>query len=233
MNGAPVGDIVADVRDYLDRTAAAFRPGSDQFYARIALCVALNAYRKGNFGIGAVAVIRVGNRAELFYGENGMGQPNAVIDHAETRAVLRVAAGAAADETIALPARAGPTGPGDPDAFDVAVHGTIEPCPMCACVLTNAGVRRSVSTCRDGAVQRDGDYLASSGAANVLGEKYRIQPRVWRDIQRARGLRFELLAPVDAEIHDLSWNLMARTRDELDRALAARPPIGSRRPGCR
>lgn len=217
-----MSDIAVDVRNYLDRTLGVYEPGSDAYYARIALLVALNAHRNGNFGIGAVAVSCSGSTADMFFGENGMGRANAVVDHAEIRAVLRVAAGAVPDRTIDLPA---PFAAPDADTMGVTVYGTIEPCPMCACALTNAGVRRSVSTCVDGALERDGDYLASGGAANVLGDKYPTQPRVWRNVQQARGLRFELLSPVDPELHDLSWRIMAETRDEIDHALATRPPF--------
>ena len=222
-----MSEIAARVRDYLARTRQAFPPGSDLYYARLALAAAGNAYRTGSFGIGAVAVVRSGTTAEVFYGENGMGRPNAVIDHAETRAVLKIAAGAAPDETIEL------AGPARSVDVDVAVHGTIEPCPMCACVMTNAGVQRSVSTCADGALERDGAVLASDGAANVLGGKYATQPRVWRDLQRTQGLRFELLTPVDPELRALSWAIMADTRAEIDRALAERSPLGlpGHRPG--
>ncbi|MEZ0363083.1 hypothetical protein ACAG26_05190 [Mycobacterium sp. pUA109] len=212
-----MSDIAARVQDYLDRTRDAFPPGSDRYYARIALDVALQAYRGGNFGIGAVAVVRSGSTADLFYGENAMAQPNAVIEHAETQAVLRVAAGAAPDHTITLP---------EPADAGLSVYGTVEPCPMCACVLTNAGVQRSVSTCLDGDLVRDGDYLASDGGANVLGDKYPTQPRVWRDIQRARGLRFELLAPAEPELRELSWKILAETREEIDELLATRPGVG-------
>lgn len=221
----PASDTAARVADYLQRTRDAFVPGSDHYYARIALWLALRAHQAGNFGIGAVAVVRSGNTADLYYGGNEMGKPNAVVDHAEIRALLKVASQAAPDQTIALPERASPDA-GHPEDNEVGVYGTIEPCPMCACAITNAGVRRSVSTCADGELVRDGDYLVSSGGANVLGDKYPTQPRIWRDVQRARGVRFELLTPVDPELHDLSWNIMAATRDERDRSLATRPGIG-------
>ncbi|OHV02518.1 nucleoside deaminase [Mycobacterium talmoniae] len=215
-----MSDIAARVQDYLDRTRHTFPPGCDRYFARIALEVALRAYHGGNFGIGAVAVVRSGRRADLFYGENAMAQPGAVIEHAETQAVLKVAAGDAPDHTITPP---------EPSPAAVTVYGTVEPCPMCACVLTNAGVQRSVSTCLDGELERDGDFLTSGGGANVLGDKYPTQPRVWRDIQRARGLRFELLAPDEPELWELSWKILAETRDEIDELLATRPGIGQRR----
>lgn len=224
-----MGDIAAQVQNYLDRTEDTFPPGSDLYYARKALFVALNSYKHGHFGIGAVAVVRSGNAADLFYGENGMAKPNAIIEHAEIRALLRIAAGETPDHTIKLAKPSQQTATTYRDEIETTVYGTIEPCPMCACAMTNAGVRRSVSTCMDGKLERNGDYLVSSGAANVLADKYETQPQIWRDIQQIRGLRFELLTPTNQELHDLSWGIMTASRNQVDQVLATRPPLGTKR----
>lgn len=222
-----MGDIAARVQGYLDRTENTFQPGSDLYYARKALVVALTSYRHGNFGIGAVAVVRSGSTADLFYGENGMAKPNAIIEHAEIRALLRIAVGEKPDHTIELPK---PSQSTDTTYCDIetTVYGTIEPCPMCVCAMTNAGVRRSVSTCIDGTLESQGDYLVSTGAANVLADKYETQPQVWKDIQQIRGLRFELLAPTNQELRDLSWKIMIASRAKVDQVLATRPPLGTK-----
>ncbi len=121
-----MSEVAAQVQEYLDRTHDTYPPDSDAFYARIALSAALNSYRKGNFGLGAVAVVRWGSRVGLYHGENGMAKPNAVVDHAEAHALLRVAAGETPDRVIELPQPAT-----DPDQVEVTVYGTVEPCPMC------------------------------------------------------------------------------------------------------
>jgi tRNA(Arg) A34 adenosine deaminase TadA len=150
-----------------------------------------------------------------------------LIDHAETRALLRIGAGEASDLDYDIPS-------GGPDVTDgsrrIEVFGTLEPCPMCASVLTNAGASRSVSTCRDGRLAHhevdDQQYTISDGAANVLDLKFHIQPRIWRLIQQGRGLSFQRLESRDTDLRRLSGEIFTATRKQIDEELARRKPRG-------
>jgi tRNA(Arg) A34 adenosine deaminase TadA len=210
--------VEAKVEAYLAAAVGASPPGSDDYYARIALGEALTASREGNYGIGAVGVEVAGSVVREFRARSAMVTGPGVVDHAETRALLAHRSGSSPSATYPLdpswPLAAGPSG--------LSVYGTLEPCPMCACTMTNAGAIRSVSTCRDGALVEDGGLLTSDGAACVLGDKYTLQPRKWRAIQRGLTLRFELLATTDDELRSLSWEIFAVTADEIDAYLARR-----------
>jgi tRNA(Arg) A34 adenosine deaminase TadA len=208
--GSPREAVEAKVEAYLASSECASSPGSDEYYARIALAEALAASREGNYGIGAVGV-EVGDHGgdsvvREFRARSAMVTGLGVVDHAETRVLLDRRSGRPPSATYPLdpswPLAAPPSG--------LSVYGTLEPCPMCVCALTNAGAARSVSTCRD------------DGAAAVLAEKYTLQPRTWRMIQRGLGLRFELLATTDDELRSLSWEIFAVTADAIDAYLARR-----------
>lgn len=230
--------VVDEVRAYLQSSASRYAIGTDKYYARRALQAALQAFEKGNYGIGAVAVVQDGDRLAEYLGENNMVKGDGVVDHAETRALLRIAAGEEPDATFE-------TELGPLDTFGIAVFGTLEPCPMSATTISNSGVNVSVSTALDGdltvetvqsqqshrAVRRD--YLVSSGAANVIGDKVYIQPAIWRRIQQERGLRFELLVDDDPDLTRLSSELFLSTREQIDHALATKNPVGKKIPGLR
>lgn len=215
--GTPVADRVVT---YLRDKASAHREGTAGYYAIEALRVALDAFRGGNYGIGAIAVVRREGAVYEYRAGNTMVSGEGLVDHAETQALLRVATGDAPDREYPAPADIGDVLPED----GIAVFGTLEPCPMCAVVMTNAGVSLSVSTVEDGQLVLEGDYRVSDGAANVLGDKYDIQPRIWRQIQQGRGLRFEKLDVNDPELLDLSQAIFVETRGQIDKALADRPP---------
>lgn len=214
MEHASIAD---EVDRYLRSSKRSFERGSDEYYARRALGAALQAFRRGNYGIGAVAVLRENGQAREFIGGNAMVTGSGVIDHAETRAILRIAARRKPDDHYDLP----------PKRIDgLFVYGTLEPCPMCASVLTNAGATRSVSTVLDGALVTDHGYKRSGGAANVVGNKANSQPRVWQQIQQGRGMQFEVLETQDDELQSLSERIFLETREQIDRLLTDRTHVG-------
>jgi tRNA(Arg) A34 adenosine deaminase TadA len=215
-------DVATRVEAYLEDKASAHVRGTDGYFAVEALRVALRSFRDGNYGIGAIAVVRRSGTVYEYRAGNAMVSGQGLVDHAETRALLRIASGEAADSSYAVPPAVGGVLPED----GIAVYGTLEPCPMCASVMTNAGVARSVSTVVDGRLVHEDLYLVSDGAANVLGDKYKIQPRVWRDIQQGRKLRFELLDIDDPDLAELSQAIFIETRVQIDKQLAERPPKG-------
>lgn len=214
--------VEAAVEAYL--RAAGAEPGTDDYYARIALAEALAASREGNYGIGAVAVDVVDGVVREFRARSAMVTGLGVVDHAETRAVLDVRGGRAPTVTYDLPESWPPAA-----GSGLVVFGTLEPCPMCACTLTNARAARSVSTVEDGDLVTEDGVRTTDGSAMVLGEKYPLQPRVWRQIQESLGLRFDLLDTADEELRRLSWEIFAVSRDAIDRQLGQPEPAAGRR----
>jgi tRNA(Arg) A34 adenosine deaminase TadA len=209
--------IVGEVLEYLERSRDKFTRGSDEYYARKCLEAALTAYRSKNYGIGAVAVVYEEKTAREWSAGNCMVSGSGVIDHAETRALLRIANGDGPDDEYQLES-APPHG--------LSVFGTLEPCPMCACVMTNAGATRSVSTVEDGTLIEKSGFFLSDGAANVLGDKSKTQPAIWQSIQQGRALKFEQLSTTDAELQSLSRRIFEETRTTIDKDLSDRTHVG-------
>jgi tRNA(Arg) A34 adenosine deaminase TadA len=209
--------IVDEVSEYLERSRDRFTRGSDEYYARKCLEAALTAYRSKNYGIGALAVVYEAKTAREWSAGNCMVSGSGVIDHAETRALLRIANAEPPDATYPLES-APPHG--------LSVFGTLEPCPMCACVMTNAGATRSVSTVEDGHLIEKSGFRLSDGAANVLGHKSKTQPAIWQSIQQGRPLKFELLRTADAELQSLSRRIFEETRKTIDKDLSDRTHLG-------
>jgi tRNA(Arg) A34 adenosine deaminase TadA len=203
-------EIYDEVRDYLQRTASHYRLGEDPYYARLALEQAMWAGQAGNFAIGAVAVVREGAMVREYRAGNAIFTGAGVVDHAEVRAMLKWREGKPPDDSYrADEERVGRLREG------VHVFGTVEPCPMCACALTHVGATRSISTVLDGALVRDGDYLISGGAAAAIGDKQRLQPARWREIQVAQRLVFELLSTADEDLRRLSHEVWKASEREL------------------
>lgn len=210
------GDIEVRVGNYLEATRERYRPGDDEYYARLALEQALLASREGNYGIGAVGVEVSGGLAREYHDRSAMVTGLGVVDHAETRALLRMKSGEAPD-------RVTPANFMEPG---ISVFGTLEPCPMCVCVLTNAGASRSVSAVLDGDLVLEDGVLTSDGSAMAIGRKALLQPRVWREIQNKQCLQFELLATPDEELPQLSRDVFMVGRDAIDDHVARRAGTG-------
>lgn len=213
----PEPDIGGDVARYLDASRDAYSRGSLEYFARICLEVALTAHREGNYGIGAVAVHFEEGRVREYRGGNRMVTDSGIIDHAETRALLRITRNETPDAEYSFD-----FGPSD----GLWVFGTLEPCPMCACVMTNAGATRSISTIEDGRLHVEDGYQVSDGAANVIGDKFNTQPAIWRGIQRGRGLEFHILPTADVQLQSLSRRIFEETRAQTDQKLTDRTHIG-------
>jgi tRNA(Arg) A34 adenosine deaminase TadA len=220
MTGDTRSAIESEVQLYLQRSEGWYERGTDEYFARIALEQALLASREGNYGIGAVAVDFRDGQVREFRERSAMITGLGVIDHAETRAVLAAYSGAPPNQVYQDSfARTDLPRPG------VLSYGTLEPCPMCVCVLTNAAISRSISTVVDGHLVQDGDVVVSDGAASVLDKKFRLQPKVWQEIQRGLHLQFDQLSTLDSELVDLSWRIFAVSREEIDAVLARRRPF--------
>jgi tRNA(Arg) A34 adenosine deaminase TadA len=211
--------IVAKTSAYLKRTKGRYKPGQDEYYARTALRQAARALSYGNYGIGAVAVLVDSTIVSEYWAGNAMVTGLGVVDHAETQAVLAAKRGlvpsACYPRSRNQHTRDLPTG--------LSVFGTLEPCPMCACVLANAGAVRSVSTVPDGEPTWLNKMLVGSdGAATVIGPKCALQPHIWQDIQARLGLRFVQLATADRKLFRLSDDIFKVNRDQLDHELFSR-----------
>jgi tRNA(Arg) A34 adenosine deaminase TadA len=220
------------VKIYLLETEGKYQVGQHEYYAWIALSQALKAFEENNYGIGAVA-IQVTEKDIFEYRErNAMVTGLGVVDHAETRALLKLKSGKQPDYKY----------PRDMNNWTkslpkgISVFGTLEPCPMCSCTLTNVGAMLSVSTVRDGnLIVTEQGYKISDGAANVIVykepnvsqeevimDKFKIQPQIWQWIQTAHKLKFEILETTDQELKELSMKIFTETREQIDRQLAER-----------
>lgn len=218
--GGQVEDVLLRVGRYLGATTNRYVPGQDEYYARLALEQAAVALREGNYGIGAVAVLVQPSRVLEFRAPNRILTGLGVIDHAETLAVL--AARCAGDATDEYPRKLNRFTSDLPEGL--SVYGTVEPCPMCVCAMTNAGARRSISTVSDGKIITRGGYLVSDGSASAIGEKSKLQPVVWQSIQESLGLTFAELSTDDEELVALSAASFFGTRNEIDFRLATTRP---------
>jgi len=210
-----------EVAQYLRSTESKFLVGSDEFYGRKALSLALISFQEGNYGIGSVLLQVTPQVINEFHGRNRLitGTPEEkVLGHAETMAVVRSLKKSQPDESY--PRNTTKQSSQLPEG--VICYGTLEPCPMCAVVLTNLGAIRSISTVLDGdLIDKDG-YRISGGAANAIGEKNKIQPFIWQIIQAARGLSFVQLETNDQDLISLSGRIFTETREEIDRKLSKR-----------
>jgi tRNA(Arg) A34 adenosine deaminase TadA len=210
-----------EVQQYLNRSEHKFPFGSDEYFARKALELALTSYNEGNYGIGAVVLkVLASGEIQVFHGRNKMvtgENEQKVIGHAETAGIIKVFNRSRPDalyqkqNELTNQLKTG-----------ISCYGTLEPCPMCVSVLTNAGAIRSVSTVQDGESHTVQGIVNSNGAANVIGEKYKTQPDIWQMIQRSRGLTFELLQTNDQDLVMLSSAIFTETREEIDQKLANR-----------
>jgi len=105
---------------------------------------------------------------------------------------------------------------------DVTMFATMEPCPMCVCAMTSCGVVGSTSTVLDGeGVYSGGVLVGSTGAACAIGDKAKLQPRVWQEIQAGLGLVFAQLETKDRALQDLSERIFTIRRAKLDMEMAS------------
>ena len=219
---APVSEshgILAGIDDYLARSTHWYERGEDEYYARLSLAQAAEAKRCGNYGIGAVVIMVAGDTIAEFRKGNAMVTGAGIIDHAETLAILAAGANGEPDDVYPRHVNARTSRL----ATGLHVFGTLEPCPMCACVATNARAVRSVSTVADGDPYFEGGHLiGSSGGATVLGAKASLQPAVWQGIQQGLGLTFELLDTKDIALRTFSKAVFSANREEIDQRLATR-----------
>ena len=210
--------VVDAVRRYLTSTDGAYEAGSADYYARLGLQEALAVYLEGNYGIGAVAVLADEESVREFRARNAMMTGLGVVDHAETRAILKYAADhdpdAIYDRGLNEHTRRLPEG--------LSMYATLEPCPMCAVALTNVGAVQSVSTVMDGRLVKNNEFFVSDGGATVVGGKGQLQPTVWQQIQENQGLSFGLLRTCDRALKSLSADIFLQTREETDRQLGQR-----------
>jgi tRNA(Arg) A34 adenosine deaminase TadA len=206
------------VEHYLKSTIDRYATGQPEYYGRIALEQALIAHREGNYGIGAVAVSVGTETISEFPAQNTMFTGVGVVDHAETRALLDIYTGK--NPTLEYARNTNEWTRELPEG--ISVYGSLEPCPMCACTLINAGAKRSISTVLDGNLIEKEGFKLSEGAASVIGDKAKLQPQIWQWLQSEIGLTFELLNTEDEELKILTRRIFEDYRKEVDRRLADR-----------
>lgn len=150
-------DIKANVEAYLKTSEGKYERGQEEYYARQALAQALDAYLGGNYAVGAIILYVTDTKVYEFAARNAMFKGTGVADHAEARGLMAARTYAIAHGLIMgreidpwidvghLPR---------PVIYDrdanawtqrlvEGLHSycTLEPCPMCLCMLLNSHVR--------------------------------------------------------------------------------------------
>jgi len=211
--------IEREVGDYLSQTTRLYQPGQHEYYARLALEQAVEAYKQGDYGIGAIGVLATETTVSEFPGRNVMMTGDGVVDHAETRALIAIRSGKEPSNTY---------GKQDNEwtkrlPIGISMFGTLEPCPMCVITLSSVGAKLSISTIEDGVLVESDGIRISGGAATVIGEKGKLQPKVWQEIQARSGIVFELLETNDEQLKDLSRRVFEDNRAKIDVDISNRP----------
>jgi tRNA(Arg) A34 adenosine deaminase TadA len=215
-------EILGQIDFFIDRQLNQYLPGQDLFWGCLALKEAATALRERNYGIGAVAIEVLQEEVRVFLGHNRMiniaplsadlsdsevyfrKATFQMFGHAEMDALLRLKSGIKPDliynrnENVFL------------KVMELGIHvtGTLEPCPMCTCGMTNGNVVRNLSNAPD----PQGAYIVSDP---------KMQPPVWRGIQASAGMSFGLVLGSD-ELTTLSSDAFTVTRVEIDSMLAKR-----------
>src|SRR5262249_36384163 len=138
----PIAD---EVQTYLNENTARFKRGTEEYYALGSLDEALKAFREGNYGIGAVLLVKWQGRIYAYRDRNAMVTGYGLRDHAEARALDAAAVLTAELEGHTVPEserlrlgkleEAVAIYPADTDYLrklqdGIHVYGTLEPCPM-------------------------------------------------------------------------------------------------------
>lgn len=152
-------------------------------YFELLLERAERAARDGNYGIAAALVVRGSGRDLLVFGVNSLFTEHNPCGHAEVNAILATRSLGLSDaadrasslarlieqgEALLRPAPSGSTGS--------MLYTTLEPCPMCAVCILNAGIDRVVIAAED----------PPSGV--LAPDRLAALPSLWREL----GSRLEI-----------------------------------------
>jgi tRNA(Arg) A34 adenosine deaminase TadA len=211
---------LGEVQKYLDESQARFEVGSQPYFGRLALEYAGSALLKGNYPIGAVAVVREGDQVAAFRGENSLFSGNEAlgtlndslrritqaVGHAEMVALMTSLADLPPEQTLSVREHS----PLADLREGLTMFGTLEPCPMCATAMT---ADRRVADSVSNALDPLGAYVIDPQRRAVQ------QPQVQTWIQEARNLRFRLLDS-DPRLTELSGRVFDACRQDLDARIA-------------
>lgn len=227
--------IVAETEHYLSDIGPNVPIGTERYYAVKALDEALGAFKEGNYGIGAVTIVKWRGQIYEFRGRNAMATGYGLRDHAEARALDRAVVflsilkgkhvrnpeGGVPRCGLAADASYGVCTPFLESLKDgIHVYGTLEPCPMCMVMMINIGVKSSKSLVKDGESIVKDKHIVSDGAALVTSDKIVGAPMVWQKICQHQGLQF-VLYDADKRLCDLSRRIFLETRQQIDDRLGA------------
>lgn len=222
-------DIKIDVEAYLKATEGKYKRGEEEYYARLALAQALEAYKEGNYAIGAVILFVTDTKVYEFTARNMMVKGAGVADHAEARGLMVARSYAIANNLIKgrevdpwIDVKKLPK----PVVYDkneneftkrlargLHSYGSLEPCPMCLCMMLNSGIKVSISSAEDPL------------GAYAFDEKIRDgrSPPGWREIRKSQQLNgqvIRLISTKDKRLTELSLQIFLETREEIDKILA-------------
>jgi len=193
-------------------------------YFTMLLASGLEARERGNYGIAAVTVIRFGNTEILVFGQNELVTTQNPAGHAETNSLQRVGRlisslqnGAALSDALHDPDLKDNvivrTGEKPCEQPEVTLYTTLEPCPLCTVVITNAGINE--------VIWASDDTLAGA----MHDDRLEKLPSLWPELINTQGLiRTSLEQAQDPqllpELTDLLKRLFFENRESIDQQVA-------------
>lgn len=191
------------------------KPGTEPFYATIALEEALTAFKEGNYGIGSIVILKWKDEVYEFRGRNAM-----VTGYGLRRKKVIATGQELAIESVKPERNYKADTPYLKGLADgLHVYGTLEPCPMCMVMMLNVGVKSSQSLAKDGELKLINGHCISDGAALATDDKFTGAPVIWQYIREKQGLRFQLYDQ-DKRLSDLGRRIFLETRKQIDDLLA-------------
>ncbi|WP_406697074.1 hypothetical protein V5E97_39425 [Singulisphaera sp. Ch08] len=227
--------VVSEAEAYVKSHNKQAKEGTEEHYALKALDQAVMAFKEGNYGIGAVVLLKWEGKVHEFRDRNAMVTGYRLRDHAEARALDRAVVLFAdlkkRKVSEAERARLGKSIMKADSTYDantdflrklpdgLHVYGTLEPCPMCMVMMLNLGVQSSTSLAKDGELKLVNGVWTSDGAAIATEDKIKVAPLIWQSFYEKQGLKFRLYKSND-ELAKLGLRIFLETRQQIDDMLA-------------
>lgn len=192
-------NVIDRVRDFTERASKEFVLGSPEYFLNLALKEAVAAVRGGNYGVGAVVLLKKGEIVHVFKAQNGMITGPGIMDHAETRGLVEAASfndhwfnhqqsqGDVPKSNFHLSSHDHPY----LDSLTEGLHviGTLEPCPMCMSYAIEANIGTSISGCLDGGTEKQHVEMPTGTGMGAMS-KWGILPLVMARILKSQGVNW-------------------------------------------
>lgn len=162
------------------------RPGSNQEYLALTVLEAMSALNKGNYGIGAIYIIKEGDKEYIISGQNSLftdAYPHSHAEHNSMKHVVDLSRGDIRNIENVIAVRSRTDGKTD---LHSEIATSLEPCPMCMLGMLN----------HEGQTGKDFKKVIigakDDGGAFWLENPLKKLPPVWRNILKATGLKIDL-----------------------------------------